>query len=141
MFGLKGGVMPEQVTFDAEKQLIRVQFVSDSTVENWKSALVQIERLSEETGICRVLVDVRKQTDLANTIELFTFASKLPRFMVFAVLCEIHLDHHRFIENVATNRGMTIRDFDSEQDAIEWLKNRPNKSMDSDKLYIGVGPT
>ena len=125
--------MTEEVKLDGKKEFIRVQFGSDSTVENWKSALVQVKRLSEETGICRVLIDVRKQTDLASTFELFTFGANLPRSIAFAVLCEIHIDNHRFIENVATNRGLTVKDFDSEKDAIEWLKNWPNKNINSDE--------
>ena len=125
--------MPEEVKIDAEKQLMRVQFGSDSTVENWKSALVQAERLSEETGICRVLVDVRKQTNIAGPGTLFDFAAHLPRSIAFAFLCEIRLDNHRCIENVATNRGLTVKAFDSEQKAIEWLKKRPYKNAGSDR--------
>ncbi len=112
---------------------MRVQFGSDSTVENWKSALVQVQRLSEETGICRVLVDVRKQTDLADTTTLFDFGAHLPRSIAFAILCELHLNDHHFIESVAITRGMTVRDFDSEHNAIEWLNNWPNRSIDSNK--------
>jgi hypothetical protein len=118
--------MPEEVKFDEEKQLMCVQFGADSTVEDWKSTLVQVERLSRETGIRRVLVDVRKQTELASTAVLYEFGSQLPLFIAFAVLCEIHLGNHRFIEDVAGNRGIAVKDFDSEQDAIEWLKNWPN---------------
>ncbi|HSQ85633.1 MAG TPA: hypothetical protein VLM43_13015 [Desulfobacterales bacterium] len=125
--------MLEEVKIDTENQLMRVQFGSDSTVENWKSALMQVERLSEETGLCRVLVDVRKQKYLANTITLFDFAVHLPRSIAFAVLCELRLEDHRFIENVAKNRGIIVKDFDSEQNAIEWLKGWPNKSINSDK--------
>ena len=125
--------MPDEVRLDAENQLMRVRFGPDSTVENWKSALVQVQRLSEETGIRRVLVDVRKQTDLADTITLFDFGSNLPRSIAFAVLCELHLNDRRFIENVAITRGITVRDFDSEHNAIEWLKNWPNKSIDTEK--------
>ena len=125
--------MPYKVKLDAENQLLRVQFSIDSTVENWKSALIQIERLSEEAGIRRVLVDIRKQTDQANTMELFDFGSQLPRYIAFAVLCDIHHEDYYFIESVAKNRGITGKNFDSEQDAIKWLNNWPNKSIDSDK--------
>jgi hypothetical protein len=107
--------MLEEIKIDTENKLMRVQFGSDSTVENWKS-------LSEETGFCRVIVDVRKQTDLADTITLFHFGAHLPRSIAFAVLCELHLEDHRFIEDVATNRGITVKDFDSEQNATAWLK-------------------
>jgi hypothetical protein len=125
--------MLEEVKIDPGNQIMRVQFGSDSTVENWKRALVQVERLSKETGICRLLVDVRKQTDLASIMRLFNFASHLPRSIAFAILCELHLENHRFIENVATNRGIAVKDFHSERSAIEWLKNWPNKSIDNDK--------
>ena len=125
--------MLEEVKIDPENQIMRVQFGSDSTVENWKMALVQVERLSEDTGICRLLVDVRKQTDLASTMTLFDFASHLPRSIAFAVLCELDLEKHHFIENVATIRGIAIKDFDSERSAIEWLKNWPNRSIVNDK--------
>ena len=129
--------MLEEVTLDTEKQLMRVKFGSCSTIESWKRALVHIERISEETGICRVLVDVRKQTTVANTTALFDFGAHLPCSIAFAVLCEINLDEHRFIETVATNRGIAVKDFDSEQSAVEWLETWPNKSMDSDRKNVG----
>jgi hypothetical protein len=120
--------MPYEVRLDAENQLLRVEFTSDSTVENWKSALGQVERLSEETGICRVLIDVRRQTDLGSTSERYDFASGLPNSLAFAVLRELHFDDHRFIETVATHKGASVRHFESAQDAIEWLTQWPNKS-------------
>lgn len=123
-------VMLDAVRLDTEKKLLRVQFTSDSTVENWKSALEQVERLSEDTGICRVLVDVRKQEDLASASERYDFGSHLPHSIAFAVLCEIHLDDHRFIEIVATKRGARVKDFKSEQDAIEWLEKWPNHTIE-----------
>lgn len=125
--------MPEEVKIDTVNQLLHVQFFSDSTVNNWKKALVEVERLSEETGFCRVLVDVRKQKDLADTMTLFNFGTHLPRSIKFAVLCELNIEDHRFIESVAINRGINVKDFDSEKNAIEWLKRWPNKSIDSDK--------
>jgi len=125
--------MLEEIEIDRENQLMRVQFGSDSTVENWKRALVQVEHLSEETGFHRVLVDVRKQKDLANTMSLFDFGAHLPNSIAFAVLCELHLEDHRFIEDVAKNRGIIVEDFDSEQNAIEWLKKWPNKRIDNNK--------
>jgi hypothetical protein len=94
---------------------------------------MQVRRLSEETGIRRVLIDVREQTNLADTMELFNFATNLPKSIAFAVLCDIYIDDHRFIEKVAKSRSIAVKDFSSEQDAIEWLKNWPNKSMDHNR--------
>ena len=130
----RGFIMANAVELDAENQLLRVQFSSGSTVENWKKTLVQVKRLSKKTGIFRVIVDVRKQTNIANTFELFDFGSRLPSHLAFAVLCEIHLEAHRFIETVATNRGILVKDFDSDQYAMEWLKNIPNKRLMVSKI-------
>ena len=124
--------MPGEIKIDTENQLIRVYFGSESTVDSWKKALVQVERLSEETGVFRVIVDVRKQTNLSNTMTLFEFGTHLPRSMAFAVLCELHIKNHQFIENVATNRGITVKDFDTEQEAIEWIKIWPNRIIGID---------
>ena len=128
-----GGVIKE-VKIDKEKQLIRVQFDSNSTVEDWKKALVKVERLSKETGICRVLIDVRRQITTATTTTLFDFGARLPHSIAFAVLCDLLNENHRFIETVAKNRGIRVQDFNSEKKAIEWLEKRPNKKSNHDKL-------
>lgn len=115
--------MTKNVILDEKNQLIQVRFTAESTVADWRAALKEVVKLSKEKEIYRVLVDVREQTSLAGTFDLFDFASSLPNYVAFAVLCELHSEEHRFIENVATNRGKMVKDFDSEQNAIEWLKN------------------
>ena len=122
--------MPEAVALDREKQLMRVRFDPNATVDDWKSTLVLVRQLSEETGIRRVLIDVRDQTELANTTTLYEFARQLPKSISFAVVCDIHLENHRFIETVATNRGLRVKDFITEPDAIEWLMMWPNTNTD-----------
>ena len=47
--------------------------------------------------------------------------------------CDLRRKDHRFIETVAHNRGIPVKDFDSERQAVKWLMNQPNKSIDSDK--------
>jgi hypothetical protein len=124
--------MPGDVRLDDEKRLIRVQFYQDSTIEDWRRALLEVQRLSNETGILRVLVDVRQQVNLSSTMDLHDFACHLPPTTSFAVLCELHVNHHRFIESVAYNHGKRVRDFSSEHDAIAWLMKWPNKSAKKD---------
>ncbi|MCP4748778.1 MAG: hypothetical protein GY874_21985 [Desulfobacteraceae bacterium] len=114
--------MPKEIWHDEKNQLLRIQFTSESTVDDWKRALEQVERMSEQMGIFRVLVDVREQTDLATTSDLYSFACRLPRSIAFAVLCKIHLNKHTLIEYVAGSKGAIVKDFIFEQDAIEWLK-------------------
>ena len=121
------------IKLDTENQMLRAQFFSDSTIEAWKNAQIQVERLSEETGIRRVLVDIQEQTVRASTSKLYEFGSQLLGFMAFAVLCDITNKDYYFIESVAKNRGINTKLFDSEEDAVEWLRKWPNKIMDNDK--------
>ena len=111
-----------KVTVDAERRLLRFQFDQSATVSDWVEARAVFLRLSEETGIRRALVDVRKQRAAGPTMELFEFGENIPSGMVFAVLSDPHRDDHNFVENVALNRGKNVRlFFGSEQEAIEWL--------------------
>ena len=115
--------MPHEVWLDTERTLLRVLFASNATIEDWKRALEQVEYLAEETGIRCVLFDVRTQTDIASASERYDFASHLPCTIAFAVLCELYLAEHRFIEVVASGRGAVVKNFNSEQDAIQWLES------------------
>ena len=123
--------MPYKINPDSEKKILRLQFASNSTIKDWKSALEQVERLSEELDIYRVLVDVREQTDTASASECYDFASHLPHSIAFAVLCEIQLAEHHFIELIARWRGAIVKDFDSERDAIEWLEEWSNHKIEA----------
>ena len=114
--------MQGEVTVDAERRLLRFQFDQSATVSDWVEARAIFLRLSEQTGIRRALVDVRKQRAAGPTMELFEFGENIPSGMVFAVLSDPHRDDHHFVENVALNRGKNVRlFFGSEQEAIEWL--------------------
>lgn len=118
--------------------MLRVQFGSNSTIENWKSELEQVERLSEEQDIYRVLVDVREQTDIGSASERYNFGSHLPHSIAFAVLCEQQLVDHHFIELVATCRGASVKDFDSERDAIKWLEGWSSHKIEAPSRDVSL---
>jgi hypothetical protein len=87
-----------------------------------------------QTGAERVLFDGREVTGEPDAIERYFYGdfvaqatTRLPRSAVpkppkFAyVLQEPVLDANRLGETVARNRGMAMRAFDNEQQAIAWL--------------------
>ena len=119
------------IRVDAANQLIRLEFDQHATMEDWKEAQVLVLPLSNETGIRRVLVDVRKQEGIKQMGKLFEFGAGIPNAMAFAVLSEPNRADHRFVETVALNRGKNVRLFHgSEADAIEWLKKWRYESTD-----------
>jgi len=114
--------MRAAVTIDAERRLLRFVFEQRATVSDWVEARATFLRLSEETGICRALVDVREQRVAGPVAELFEFGSSIPSGMVFAVLGNRHSEDHKFVETVALNRGKNVRlFFGSEEEAVAWL--------------------
>ena len=114
------------VTVDAERRFLRFEFDREATLGDWKKAQAVFLRLSEESGIRRALVDIRKQEDAGPPLELFEFGSEIPSGMAFAVLSVRGRADHGFVETVALNRGKNVRlFFGSEEEAIQWLVTRP----------------
>ena len=114
--------MHAAITVDGQRRFLRFQFGERATVSDWNEAQVVFFQLSEETGIRRALVDVRKQEAAGPQLELFEFGRNIPSDMAFAVLSDPRRDDHEFVETVALNRGKNVRlFFGSEEEAIEWL--------------------
>ena len=114
--------MRAAIAVDDQRRFLRFQFQLFATVSDWREAQAAFLRLSEETGIRRALVDVRKQMAAGPQVELFEFGRDLPSDMVFAVLSDPHRSDHEFVETVALNRGKNVRlFFGPEEEAIEWL--------------------
>lgn len=117
--------MQGAVTVDTERRFLRFQFDQSATIKDWVEARAIFLRLSDETGFRRALVDVRKQQVAGSVTELFEFGRNIPEGMAFAVLSDPQANDHKFVENVALNRGKNVRlFFGSEEEAIEWLTTK-----------------
>lgn len=103
---------------------LRFEFEPDATVGDWKKAQALLMQLMKETGIRRVLVDIRKQKASGHWVELFNFGANIPDGMAFAVLADPGRADYQFIETVALNRGKAVRLFPSEEEeaGIQWLE-------------------
>ena len=87
-------------------------------------SLEEVGRVSEETGIERLLVDAGEIDSMPSTIDVFELTSGFPRSLGMAVLVPDRSDlieKLRFGENVGVNRGVPVRLFDSLREAVEWL--------------------
>lgn len=80
---------------------------------------------------CRnILVDARQLTGLMTAfdrVELgLHFQKHWDRVVrMAAVVSEDDLPEHRVFENVAANRGLRVRMFSSEREALSWLESEP----------------
>jgi hypothetical protein len=114
--------MPEEVTFDAHNQLIRVRSWGKCGIQDWHSSKDQVLKLNSEHGCNKLLVDVREQEAAPSITEIFEFGVNWPRSIRVALLVGKDTEKdQRFLETVAFNRGIPMKDFTEEDEAIEWL--------------------
>ena len=110
------------VTYDGTKKVIRVEVLGAETIQDWETSKTQVLQLSVENDCHRVLVDARKQLNAPNTFELFQFVEAWPTSIrVAKVVGEKSRADQHFAETVAINRGIPMKDFDDECEAMEWL--------------------
>lgn len=91
----------------------------------------EIERITAnlhgELGCFRFLVDMTNAHIVSGTMD--TFASSNPPRELTAILRKVRVaalyveltEDHRFLENVAVNRGLMLHVFDGRDEAIRWL--------------------
>jgi hypothetical protein len=87
---------------------------------------------SQKKSIHKILVDVREQKSLANTMDIHEYAATLPEathgFQI-AIVCASGDAHAMYIETVAKNRGAFIKVFHCFDQALDWLTPpRPSTS-------------
>jgi len=83
-----------------------------------------------EKKVAKVLIDVRKLEGRLGTIEAYEIVNRhFPKIQDRSVIthCAIvdlkEFEHsYRFFEDVAVNRGFTLRIFSEPDEALEWLK-------------------
>jgi hypothetical protein len=79
---------------------------------------------SQKKSIHKILVDVRGQKSLANTMDIHEYAATMPEathgFQI-AIVCTSGDAHAMYIETVAKNRGAFIKVFHCFDQALDWL--------------------
>jgi hypothetical protein len=115
-------------SIEVNKDYLCVRFSGEYSLNDVKRCTSEIVRAYGQHGITRVLVDI---TNIAGRIDLWhhfrqveylsTLLSQRVR-MALVTLPEQGEPAH-FIETVAMNRGLILRQFTGLEEAIEWLKS------------------
>ena len=117
-----------------DSDLLRVNETGEFSLEDAKRTFLEMMEAVALNRTKRVLFDGRTITGNPQTIERFFYGEfaaftvaqyqerGVPPSTPFAyVLRAPVMDHEKFGETVAVNRGMRIRVFDNLEDALEWL--------------------
>ena len=122
--------MPEEVTVLEDLQIIKVDSYGDVTATDLKKALEAVVRIRQERGLTRVFVDATKQTSLPDTFSAFKFGERLAHAIqglrVAVVGGKMLAKDLEFIQTVTQNRGGILQVFDTKEDALAWLMDKPN---------------
>ena len=127
-----------------DSELLRVRATGEFSLEEAKRTFLEIIEGIALHKSKRVLLDGRTITGNPQTIERFYYGEFVAQTVMryeergvspatpFAyVLKEPLLDHEKFGETVAVNRGMQVRVFDTVEKALEWLGIRSTNKADA----------
>ena len=118
--------MPEQVIVKKDLGIIEILSFEEVVPEQMARSIETVERIYDETGIDKVLVDTRGLEIMPGTVDMFELTKSFPKYLKIAILVRFGGDLRtklEFGENVAFNRGVTIRMFDFRAEAVEWLQS------------------
>jgi hypothetical protein len=122
-----------QITIHVQVELTIAIATGSFTLENAKKTFVELLEAVKTHNPKRVLFDARQLTGWPTDIERYQYAEFCAREVNklsiqdlptprFAYLMEVPiLDHGRYGETVAINRGMDVKATDSHEEAMEWL--------------------
>ena len=111
-----------KVSYDVRNKVIRVQVLGAETIHDWEISKRRVIQLSSVHSCKRVIVDARRQLAAPETLELYQFARSWPVSIRVAKLVGANTrKEQHFVETVAINRGIPMRDFTDEGEAMTWL--------------------
>jgi len=118
--------MPYELNVNREAGIIELRSFGSVSKAEVIEVMKEVVHLSTEIGIVLLLVDSRQTRAMPNTIDMFDVTSKFPRAIKMAILVSEDnelMESYLFGETVGVNRGIPIRVFVSESEALEWLKS------------------
>ena len=123
--------MSHEITFDREKQLIKMRFHGDLTLKAIKEVVAELAQVVKETNCSSLLNDFRDANVKLSTADVYD----LPKIMqdiyaasgisIFslkrAAVLVRDLRDARFFETVSANRGHSVKVFSDIEEASKWL--------------------
>ncbi|MEM7551449.1 MAG: hypothetical protein AAF363_17335 [Bacteroidota bacterium] len=114
--------MPEIVFFNSECQIINVESSGKTDIEDWRKSLNEINNLSTEHNVKKVLVDTSLQEGSPSEVDIFNFAIEIPEKLKVAIYDpKIKSQKQEFLAKVGQARKKQLCLFKQKEKAIEWL--------------------
>ena len=123
--------MSYELKYNAELQLMELQFTGEMTFKDIQDAAAALARMTKETGSVLLLNDCRQATIRMSTVEIYEVPNALRDILaangvdIFsirrALVAQDDLENFGFFETVAVNRGQRVKLFTDIDEARRWL--------------------
>ena len=118
--------MEPDILYTVEEKIIRIVYRGRAQFDITTDMLREINRLGTESGIKSVLVDISEAVDPDYHVNAIRHVEQSPSLGVdasyrLAILSTENDERLPYIETVASNRGLQLKCFTDETDAIAWL--------------------
>lgn len=123
-----GVTMPYKIEFEFAEKYMIVRAVGEQTLENNRDLAIKVHEAISNGGLQRVLVDIRGlsgQPGTASDIEYAEFIKDMIQgqpLLIALLFNKSYAEYTRFFETTLVNRGINIKIFSYETEAINWVK-------------------
>lgn len=140
MLAGKAVQMSMKLEIHPEPGFLTVRAVGEFSLEEARRTFLEMLEAVARHNVRKVLFDGRGLVGEPRTMERLYYGkftaqavvAAAARLTQFAYVLEVPvLDPWRFGENVAVNRGMFVKAFDNQEDALEWLSVSPTNESDA----------
>ena len=118
--------MPDEINVKKDLGIIVIRSFGLVTRDDIDSSVKDIQKIFEETGINKILVDATQQKKMPSIIEIVQLFSELSRDLRLALLANLlraTSNELELVRNVAISHGVSVRLFDDRDEALQWLKD------------------
>jgi len=118
--------MPDELYVDEATNIIKVRSYGIVSRDDIAASMDRTRQIMEQKGISKALVDTRDQEKMPGTFDVFQLFSTLPNNLRAALLVQDDqntAESQKFAETVCLNRGIQVRIFSSEGEALTWLQD------------------
>lgn len=120
--------MPYRINIKENQEYILVDQYGEVNVDEVDEIRDSIFKLVADSGLSRVLVDVRSVTNDLSVTDSFNitldhvnYPTAFPKPRAALITRPDQQESAKFIENVAVNRGLPIRAFTDLEQGLKWL--------------------
>jgi hypothetical protein len=124
---LRGNIMAYDIFIDVKDGYLQVVVRGVSSLPDNIDLQKRVAQACKENKCTRVMVDIRELKNPTSITEIYQFGKNaeqnLRNVSIKAAVLhdEDRTEHESFLETTMKNRGVNLRSFLSEKDALKWL--------------------